>query len=105
MISWTYTDTRLLLNKNVYKKENLSSSLSFVSQKNFFFVVCVKILLVTSRLFRRLSDQQSFSWFVSLEEFSIWDFIFERSRITTSDKEVKTYCNVMNRVWMSVIID
>ena len=64
MISWTYTDTRLLLNRSVYKRENLSSSSSFASQKSFFFVVCVKILLVTSRLCRRMPDQQSFSSFV-----------------------------------------
>ena len=34
---------------------------------------------------------------LSSRDLSIWSFIFERSRITTSDRELKTYCNIMNR--------
>ena len=56
-----------------------------------FFVVCL-----INRTFRRL--------FLS-KNFSIWNFIFERSRITTNDREMKIYCNIMNRVWIDVVID
>ena len=64
-----------------------------------YFTTFVKCLV--KKAFDRLFDQQNFSSFVSSKKFDlIWNFIFERSRITTSDKELKTYCNIMNRVWI-----
>ena len=57
----------------------------FLSSKTFD--LCVKIRVCDLRLFRLLFSK----------ELSIWDFVFERSRITTNDKKLKIYCNIMNR--------
>ena len=139
VVNWTYTDTRLLLDRSVYKGGGLLSSSSFASQEGFFFcrlrggsacyytafssfaslggllffVVCVKVRLVTSRLSSGASSggllvvclvSRAFRRLPRSEGFSVWGLIFERSRTTTSGREVETYCNVMGRAWVDCIV-